>query len=77
MKCFICKQVQTQSGTTTVTLERGDMTLVYKHDPAQICTNYGEAYVDEQVSAQILKTVGDAARTDVQVDIREFIAASM
>ena len=77
MKCFICKQVQTQSGTTTVTLGRRDMTLVYKHNPAQNCTNYGESYADKQVSAQFLTTTKDAERTGVQVDIREFIAASM
>ena len=77
MKCFICKQVQTHSGTTTATLERRDMTLVYKHVPAQIHTNNREAYVDKQVSAQLLKTTEDAARTGVRVDFREFIAASM
>ena len=77
MNCFICNQGQTQSGTTTAMLERGDMTLVYKHVPAQIYINNQEAYVDEQVSAQIIKTVENTSGTGVQVGIREFIAVSM
>jgi YgiT-type zinc finger domain-containing protein len=74
MRCVICKQGETQPGTTTVTLERIGMTLVFKSVPAQVCDNCGEAYVDEEVSRQILKAAEDAARHGVQVDIREFIA---
>ncbi|MCC7352887.1 MAG: type II toxin-antitoxin system MqsA family antitoxin [Anaerolineae bacterium] len=74
MRCVICRQGETQPGTTTVTLECGDMTLVFKNVPAQVCDNCGEAYVDEQVSGQILSAAEEAARYGVQVDIREFIA---
>lgn len=73
MKCVICKQGQTQLGNTTVTLEREAMTLVFKDVPAQVCTNCGEAYVDEHVSGQLLKTAEAAARCGVHVDIREFM----
>lgn len=34
MKCVICKHGETQVGTTTVTLERGGLTLVVKAVPA-------------------------------------------
>ena len=75
MKCVICKQGETQPGKTTVTLEREGITLVFKDVPARVCPNCGEAYVDEKVSAGLLKTAEDAARAGVQVDIREFTGA--
>ena len=39
MKCVICKQAETQPGKTTVTLERGNLTLVIKGVPAQVFSN--------------------------------------
>ena len=72
MKCVICRQGETQPGKTTVTLERHEMTPVFKDVPAHVCTNCGEAYVDEHISAGLLKAAEDAARVGVQVDIREF-----
>ncbi len=50
MKCVNCKQGETQPGTTTVTLERGGMSLVIKGVPARVCENCGEEYVDERVT---------------------------
>jgi len=77
MTCVICKASQIQFGKTTVTLERGGMTVVFKEVPAQVCTNCGEAYVDEAISATLLKIAEEAARSGVQVDIREFTGASV
>jgi len=56
MKCVICKQAETKSGMTTVTLERDGLTLVVKRVPARVCPNCGEAYVEESVTAQLLRT---------------------
>jgi len=75
MTCVICKDGQTQAGKTTVTLERGGMTIVFKDVPAEVCTNCSEAYVDDKTSAVILKAAEDAAHAGVQVDIREFTGA--
>ena len=72
MKCLICRSGETQPGMTTVTLERGSTTLVFKRVPAQVCENCGEAYVDEDITRQVMQTAKDAARAGVQVDIREF-----
>ena len=75
MKCVICKNGDTRPGKATVTLERGGTTLVIKGVPAQICENCGEEYVDEAVTARLLKAAEDAVRAGVQVDVREFDAA--
>jgi len=75
MKCMICRQGETQSGKATVTLERDGLTMVFKGVPASICDNCGEEYIDEQTTAQLLKTAEDAACDGVKVDIREYVAA--
>ena len=62
MKCLICKQDETQDGATTVTLERGALTLVIKDVPARVCPNCGEAYVDETVTAELLRKWQPQAR---------------
>ena len=54
MKCAICRQGETGPGIATITLERGDMTLVVRAVPAQVCDNCGEEYVDENVVAGLL-----------------------
>jgi YgiT-type zinc finger domain-containing protein len=75
MRCVICKQGEIRPGTATVMLERNGMTLVVKSVPARVCENCGEEYVDEDVTARLLREAEDAARSGVQVDIREYVAA--
>ena len=75
MECMICKVGDTQPGTVTVTLERGSTTLVFKHVPAQVCENCGEAYVDDTTTEQLLAAAEAAVKAGVQVEIREFAAA--
>ena len=48
MKCVICKKASTKPRTTTVTFERGCLTMVVKCVPAQVCPNCGEAYINEK-----------------------------
>jgi YgiT-type zinc finger domain-containing protein len=75
MKCVICKNGETRPGNATVTLEREGTTLVIKGVPADVCANCGEEYVDETITARLLKTAEEAARSGVEVDVREYIAA--
>ena len=75
MKCVICKTGETRPGTTTVTLERAGVTLVFKKTPARVCPNCGEAYVEEEISRQLLQAADAAVQEGVQVDIREFNAS--
>ena len=43
MKCIMCKQGETQPGTTTMTLERDATTIVFKNAPAEVCQACCEA----------------------------------
>jgi YgiT-type zinc finger domain-containing protein len=47
MKCMVCGQGVAAAGRATVTLERGERSLVFKQVPANFCDNCGEEYVDE------------------------------
>lgn len=75
MKCVVCKKGETKAGTTTVTLEKDTATLVFKDVPASICANCGEEYVDQKVTAGLLKSAEEAARLGIQVEIRHYSAA--
>ncbi len=75
MKCVICRQAETISGTTTVTLERGEFTYVVKGVPASVCPNCGEDYVSEQITAELLKAAEQMVKSGTLVDIRHYLAA--
>ena len=75
MKCVMCKQGETQPGTTTMTLEHGATTVVFKNVPAEVCQTCGEAYLDAATTRHLLHIVEEAARVGVQVDVRSYAAA--
>jgi YgiT-type zinc finger domain-containing protein len=54
MKCAICRHGYTESGFTTVTLERKQTTLVFKQVPADICENCGEVYLNAEINRTLL-----------------------
>lgn len=56
MKCVICKAGETSPGKTAVTLERGQMTLVFKGVPAEVCRNCGEAYVGVELGRHLFQS---------------------
>lgn len=76
MKCPICKHGDTQTGTATVTLERGTATLVFRNVPAEICNNCGEAFHAEEVAAALLKQAESAVGEGVEIDVRKFALAA-
>jgi len=54
-----------------VTLERGQTVVVFKNVPAQVCVDCGEAYVSEEITAQLLEEAEEAVQARVQVDVRD------
>ena len=75
VKCVVYKEGELMPGTATVTLERGVTTVVIKGVPARVCGNCGEQYVDERTSQAVMNLAEGAARSGVQLEIREFAAA--
>ena len=76
MKCMICKHGETKQGTTTVTLEKGSSTIVFKEVPAQICDNCGEKYIDEATTKGLLNKAREIMKNGVEVDIRKYEIAA-
>ncbi|QOP43571.1 type II toxin-antitoxin system MqsA family antitoxin [Sulfurimonas sediminis] len=76
MKCIICKHGETKEGTTTVTLEKGSSTIVFKEVPAHICDNCGEKYIDESVTKELLKKARKIVKNGVEIDIRKYNIAA-
>ena len=50
MQCMHCPVGTYQDGTTTMTFEREDVTLVVKEVPASVCPYCGDALLPEKVS---------------------------
>jgi YgiT-type zinc finger domain-containing protein len=75
MKCVICKKGETQPGKVTVTLDKDGATLVFRGVPARVCTNCGEEYVDGEITASLLASATEAARSGIEVEVRQYSAA--
>jgi YgiT-type zinc finger domain-containing protein len=74
MKCVICKEGQTHSGFTTVTLERGHATVIIKDVPADICDNCGEYYLSEDVTNTVQKLAEHAFEHGVEIEVLRYAA---
>jgi len=74
MKCVICKLGETQKGLVTVTLERGETTVLIKNVPADICENCGEYYLSDEISERVLKQAESAVTNNAEVEILRFAA---
>lgn len=75
MKCPICKHGNTHHGVASITLERGNSTMMFKNVPAEICENCGEAYHDATVTRSLLEQANQAAQHGVELDVRRYAAA--
>ena len=75
MKCIICKHGVTREGFTTVTITKGESLMVVRNVPAEVCSNCGEAYVDQATAERLSDMAAAAVKEGVQVDVREFVAA--
>jgi len=72
MKCLICMQSETVAGFTSIPFERGEFRLVIHNAPAQICPNCGEAYVDEDVTIQLLQSAEKIFDEGVREGVHEY-----
>lgn len=61
-------------GVVTVTLQRGETTVVIKQVPAEVCENCGEYYLSDEVSGRVLAKAEAAVRSGAEVEILKFAA---
>ena len=73
-QCPMCPAGTLREGTTTLTMERGEATIVFKSVPADVCDACGEAFVDGDVSEEVYQQAEEAVEAGVQVDVRRYDA---
>ena len=74
VKCVICKHGETRPGHVTVTLQRGECTIVIKEVPAEVCQNCAEYYLSEEVAANVEERADDAAKNGDEVTVLRYAA---
>jgi YgiT-type zinc finger domain-containing protein len=74
MKCAICRNGITESGYTTVLLEKDEITLVFKNVPAKICGNCGEEYISSEINRAILSRARDESGRGITLEMLRFEA---
>jgi len=74
MKCVLCKHGETRPGKVTVSLQRGETTVIVKDVPAEVCENCGEYYLSESVTEQLLQKGEGAVRKGAEVEIYRYAA---
>ena len=60
MRCAVCKKGETKPGKSVITLTKGELVLVFKNVPAQICHDCSEEYINEDTANQLLKTANES-----------------
>lgn len=74
MNCVICKQGETKAGLATVTLQRGDATIIIKEAPVEICENCGEYCLSEEISERVLAIAEQAVENNAVIEVLRFAA---
>jgi YgiT-type zinc finger domain-containing protein len=74
MKCALCKQGETHPGEVTVTLQRGETTVILKGVPADVCENCGEYYLSETIAKQVMRRAEESVKSGAEVEILRFAA---
>lgn len=74
MNCVICRNGETEPGRVTVSLTRGETTIIVKAVPADVCTNCGEYYLSSQTAEVVARRADNAARNGAEVEILRFAA---
>ena len=74
MNCVVCKHGETRPGQVTVTLQRGDTTVILKQVPADVCQNCGEYYLSDAVTGLVMSKAEAAVKSGAEVEILRFAA---
>lgn len=72
MKCVICKNGETEPGSTIFTFTDNETIVVVKDVPAKICDNCGEEYLDSETTRRLLDGSVGEVNHDVEVEVRNY-----
>jgi len=74
MKCIFCKVGNTKPGFVTVTMQRGNSTIIFKGVPAEVCENCGEYFLSEEITEKLLDRAEEAVTKGAEVEIIKYAA---
>ncbi|MCH8151631.1 MAG: type II toxin-antitoxin system MqsA family antitoxin [Planctomycetes bacterium] len=74
MTCVICKHGEAGPGKATVTLQRGECTVIVKDVPADVCDNCNEYYLTQAVTDELLARAEAAVKKGAEVEILSYAA---
>ena len=74
MKCVICRHGDTRPGDVTVTLARGESTIIFKGVPADVCENCGEYYLSESVTENVMNRADEAVKNGAEIEVLRYAA---
>jgi YgiT-type zinc finger domain-containing protein len=63
-----------QSGTTTFTADFGSGVVVVRHVPARVCSQCGEAWIDDAAAAALERVVAQARSAGKPVEVIDLAA---
>lgn len=75
MNCPLCKMGMMKPGYTTVVLNRGDATVIFKHVPALVCDDCGEYFLDEITTKEIYQRADTSFESGQEISIATFAVA--
>lgn len=75
MRCIVCKHGETESGVTTLSVDRGGHVVVIRSVPADVCSTCGEEYLSAEVMKTLEAEVEQSERAGIEVAVRSFQAA--
>ncbi len=74
MRCSLCRHGEMRPGAVTVTLQRGETTVVLKGVPAEVCENCDEYYLSEAIATQVTERAEEAVLRGAEIEILRFAA---
>jgi len=72
-KCPLCGG-EIKNGTTTFTVDFETGVIVVRHVPAEVCTQCGEAWIADEIGAELEKTVDTSRKQSRQFEVIDMAA---
>ena len=72
MRCPICRSGETKPGTAAFQHTHGQQLVVIRNVPAEICSQCGEVYYDEELLDELMQLVQRALSAGLEVAISDF-----
>ena len=74
--CVVCHTGRRAPGQTTVTLTRGETTIVIRGVPAAVCETCGEAYLDADIARRLEQLAEAAIAAGVKYELRDYVVSA-